>query len=447
MRIELNYGGLGSIMSVSTMQEHLERLLGRSESVVSSLKTVRSYVYNMNGGVGVLQDALGDIEQRLTREDAVNGNLKQTQQQVSSFLETARKTDLAVAGTVNQNEQAFYSVNEWARPAPATSGSEKSFGEKAWDWLCGVGKAISDTVGKVVDSIKSAVHAIGEFLSGIAKGIHDFFFPKRSVYDSKNGCYGGDQMVFESASASEREKYREIFEKNNPDLHYTDKEFKNYMKKLTSEGCGYVALVNTIFVQYEGREEEFEKVFGFPMYKSNGKLNYEMVIVDLYSRMDNRDELGNLDVNYDYDPDEDGAEGSYDYRSDASGTGTLEPQWEYYLEQYMQEHGVNTTVETDVTVTADNYNSITSSGKQVIVALRDGNLYNMDGSVAQVIDGGHAMTVTGVTDDGMLIVSSWGGQYYIDPAENGTSQEVGSGSDKHTITQSMTFTTVDYSGT
>lgn len=33
-------------------------------------------------------------------------------------------------------------------------------------------------------------------------------------------------------------------------------------------------------------------------------------------------------------------------------------------------------------------------------------------------DGGHAMTVTGLTDDGRIEVSSWGEKYYISPEDS-----------------------------
>ena len=34
---------------------------------------------------------------------------------------------------------------------------------------------------------------------------------------------------------------------------------------------------------YDGREDEFEKVFGFPMYGENGEANYNYLMVDLYA--------------------------------------------------------------------------------------------------------------------------------------------------------------------
>ena len=47
-------------------------------------------------------------------------------------------------------------------------------------------------------------------------------------------------------------------------------------------------------------------------------------------------------------------------------------------------------------------------------------MHGMDGAGDSYIPGGHAITVTGVTDDGKWIVSSWGKKYYIDPNETFT---------------------------
>lgn len=344
MRIELNSGGLCSSASISSMQSDVYALIGKSESLLSAFKAIKSYAYNMNGGVGNLQNALGEVDTRIQTEEQRQTSLGETNTKIKSFIELTRSVDLSVSKLVDKNKREFYENNLWAKPTLAGT-TEKSFGEKAWEWLCGVGDAIAETAKKAWDGIKSFCSAIKEKISKIGKAIHDFVFPKRALYDSKNGCYGGDQMVFQSASEAER-KYREIFEKNNPGVNYTDKQFKNYMKKLTSEGCGYIALVNTICQQYEGREEEFEATFGYPMYKLDGSLNYEILTVDLYSRMDNRDANGNLDVNMDYDSGEDGERSYYYHKDDSTGWGTTPEQWKYYLTKFMEEHGVNVKLKT-----------------------------------------------------------------------------------------------------
>lgn len=270
------------------------------------------------------------------------------------------------------------------------------------------------------------------------------------VYNPNNiGHYGGDQGAPYSASRKEKQEYYDIIQKNNPDVELSSEELDQYLYRLNSEGCGYVALVNTIFCYYADDPEGFEKSFGYSMYDDNGQLNYSKLLVDLYSRMDNRDENGKFNEYKDYNSETDGPKEDYNYLTDTSGSGSSQYVREYYLEKFMEEHGVDVNVKTDVTVTADNYEDIIKSGKQVIIAFRNGYLYNMDGTIYdmdrtkpgdQPLDGGHAMTVTGVTDDGKLIVSSWGNQYYIDPNEKITFTN----SQGKEVTTSMTYSTVEY---
>ncbi len=260
------------------------------------------------------------------------------------------------------------------------------------------------------------------------------------VYNEINvGYYGGNQGAPFKASSKDIKKYREIIEKNFPDANLSDKELRKYLRKINSEGCGYVALINTIFVNYINDPEGFEKTFGYPMYTEDGQLNYNMLLVDIYSSMDNHDENGNFDEFMDYSPKKDGPKDSYNWRNDETGKGTTPVEREYYMEEFMKEHNVEVDVNPSVSVNSDNVEDLLSQGKQIIVAFHDGNLYNMDGTIKQEIDGGHAMTVTGVTSDGKLIVSSWGNMYYIDPDEV---IEVEYNGKKHRT--SMTFATVEY---
>ena len=279
---------------------------------------------------------------------------------------------------------------------------------------------------------------LGNSYSLLIKSLRDINFGGVVYNPNNKGYYGGDQGSPRKASKKEKQEYYEIIKKNNPDLELTSEQLTNYLEKVNSEGCGYVALINTIFCYYADDPEGFEKAFGYSMYNDNGQLNYNKLLIDLYSRMDNRDENGKFDKYKDYNSKKDGPKKDYNYWTDTSGSGTSQYVREYYLEKFMEEHGVDVNVETDVSVTADNYNDITNSGKQVIIAYRNGNLYNMDGTVAQRIDGGHAMTVTGVTKDGKLIVSSWGKQYYIDPDEKITFTN----SEGKKVTTSMTYSTV-----
>lgn len=242
-----------------------------------------------------------------------------------------------------------------------------------------------------------------------------------SIVFDEEGSYGGDQGHPKGNDVSEARK-QELFDlirRNNPDLDLTDEQLNNYLKKINDEGCGYVALINTIFVAYEGREAEFEETFGYPM-RYKGDLNYDMLLVDLYSTMDNRGANGKYHKYHDYNPFEgDGLITSYDPWNDTTGRGTKPEIRAHYIEKFMEDRGVDVVVKNDVKVTADNFRSISEGGKQVIVSYHDGNLLNMDGTVRQPINGGHAMVVTGVTNDGKLIVSSWGEKCMIDPNATG----------------------------
>lgn len=250
------------------------------------------------------------------------------------------------------------------------------------------------------------------------------------VYDDE-GAYGGDQAgpMQEWGKESEKEELYAIVRKYYP--HMSDRKIKKFFQKLNSEGCGYVALVNTIFAEYEGREEEFEKDFGFPMYY-NGDLNYNKLLVDLYAATDNHcaDENGNDIINKNED------------ESSTDGRGTNAYDREYRLQKYLKDK--NTGIEMVQTIygqdaiTVDNFMEYAKEG-HVVISYRYGNLQNEDGSVAQYIDGGHAMTVVGVTPDGRFIVSSWGEKYYIDPQEI-ISKNTGDGEN----TTEFSFQVIDY---
>lgn len=240
------------------------------------------------------------------------------------------------------------------------------------------------------------------------------------VFDSKGG-YGGDQGHPETVgSESRRQALFDLIRKNNPGVYLDDRTLDIYLRRINDEGCGYVAMINTIFAEFAGREAEFERIFGYPMYY-NGDLNFDMLLVDMYSSMDNRDANGVFDPYLDFN-NEDIAKGitaeSYNYWRDDTGKGTSLEERSNYLERFLGERGVNVEVTNEVNITPDNFEQYSRDGNQIIVGFRHGDLLKMNGSPKQMIKGGHAMVVTGVTDDGKYTVSSWGKQYMIDPKQD-----------------------------
>ncbi len=257
-------------------------------------------------------------------------------------------------------------------------------------------------------------NVLTRFLAGIMAIIERM--ANLSIYSSDDGLYGGDQGSAKDASRKEKRTYYEIYLRNNPNNKLTEKQFQAYLERMNSEGCGYVALVNVIMNKYCGKEEEFEKTFGYPMRDKNGNYNYNYLLVDIYSKLDNYEIDGTYNAYKDYDADEDGSRDSYDLKNDSTGYGTTSDTREYYLKRFLNEYGVENEFDKSVNVTPQNYNDIVKSGKQVIINCGYKIMRKEDGSWTYIA-GGHSMTVTGVTNDGKFIVSSWGEKWILDPNE------------------------------
>lgn len=309
-----------------------------------------------------------------------------------------------VCGNINNSAQDFTALsNGLRRVSNMYSATERklSNGSEAM-------KEMSENYSRIVDTILAKLN---EWKTKILEWVNSILNPQSNDYriDSvvfdEDGSYGGDQGSPYYTTGDEREELYDIVRQYYPNM--TPGELDNFFEKLNSEGCGYVAVVNTIFAAYEGREEEFERTFGFPMYNEDGDLNYNKLLVDYYCATDNHNKNASgqdfVNVNEDDSP--------------TDGVGTSASDRKYRTELYLDSKGVDVKIQNNVNVSVDNFDEY--SDGQVIVAFADGNLYNRDGSVAQYIDGGHAMVITGVTEDGRYIVSSWGDEYYLDP-DDGT---------------------------
>ena len=231
-------------------------------------------------------------------------------------------------------------------------------------------------------------------LSSIIKAIKEWFdkifHPQTEInniiYDSE-GTYGGDQGHAAGMSKVRQAELAEIARKNDSELDLsTPEKIQKYFNDMNKEGCGYVAIANTIFAYYIGKEKEFENAFGFPMYY-NGDLNYDAVIVDIYSKYDNKTQ-----------------------------SGTYAKDREKILEDYMKNKGVEVDVQINQNLDTKEIKKHINQGEHVLISYHQGKMYDENNDV-HIINGGHSMEVTGVTDDGRLIVSSWGKKYYIDPSE------------------------------
>ena len=169
-----------------------------------------------------------------------------------------------------------------------------------------------------------------------------------------------------------------------------------YFSRLNSVGCGYVALANTLFMEYANRPQDFERTFGYPMFK-DGDLNYDRLILDIYATTD---------------------KAGFNDRDDGLPNGTVDDSRAHIVEHFLRDKGVDVETEANADVTPENFLEISENGGYVILGYRHGNMYDENGN-RYYIDGGHAITVTGITEDGRYIVSSWGEKYYINPSDIG----------------------------
>ncbi|MFC2663285.1 MAG: hypothetical protein ACFNZE_00950 [Scardovia wiggsiae] len=82
----------------------------------------------------------------------------------------------------------------------------------------------------------------------------------------------------------------------------------------------------------------------------------------------------------------------------------------------MEEHNIKVKIETLSTpATVESYRHCIQQGKQVILNMRPVIMTDASsGEKITIRNAGHFVTVTGVTDGGQLIVSSWGKKYYVD---------------------------------
>jgi len=288
---------------------------------------------------------------------------------------------------------------------------------------------------------------------------------------SGNGEYGGDQgdlankhngwklpwgwVWFEDKGVYNFVKEHEGYE------NFTESQIHDLLDKMNQEGCGYIGIVNAIFAEYEGSEEEFEKRFGFPMRDKNGDYNYNYMFIDLYCATDNKYYLNESQgvtaltiemlCSYQDDPEafyikygislgyEDG-NGDFIFSDDArlavineinstyesndvvtfadTRDGLTVSAQENHIAAYLHQKGVdpqNISYDHSSVMDADTIKDNLDDGKIMQALSLSGTEMYQDGGKTITLPGGHYVTITGVADDGRYIVSSWGEKYYIDP--------------------------------
>ncbi len=354
------------------------------------------------------------------------------------------KGSMAAAAEPELSEYYRWKAEKYSRLAESSQGLYERWRQKAerFDEIAvGTNHLFSDS-GSISSLIQEGLSEVsGAFANGA------YVSNKESTWQKqiKNRCLrlgmcfsdmGGDQsgpyQLWQRGLDSDKEYIRELVHGYEEYKDYTDEEIGELLMKLDSEGCGYVAFANIIADEYRGKEEEFEASFGFPLFLKNAVgtayVNYNQLIMDLYCASDNRRE-----------------DGSYDWKEDfsaVSGTGTTPESREYRFERYMAENGADVEISNIKCTTKDVFKKCkeeTDKGNRLIISTCPVRLEDENGEPAHM-DGGHAMTVTGLSEDGRIGVSSWGSKYYITPEDPDYNQpEKNRAGDAYIKLQSISF--------
>ena len=206
-------------------------------------------------------------------------------------------------------------------------------------------------------------------------------------YNLDSVQFGGSQSDLPNAYSNQY--VIDILQKYFPDSNMEEKIA--LLDKAGATGCGYTAVTDFVFKDFEGNEKGFYDTFGYPMYefKKNGDeitvdYNYEPLIMDLYCYCNS--DSGKFNI------------GETTLRGCGTNLDTLKQMVEYLTKQY------NVTIE--------------NSSDLVFVGDYGYSLYDLDGSLYVDDGGSHIMVVTGIDEDGNKLVSSWGNKWIYVPSAN-----------------------------
>lgn len=294
----------------------------------------------------------------------------------------------------------------------------------------------------------------------------DFFSDIWAWLDRIGKCGGNQSSLKEHSDYFiSLEEVQNIVHKYYPEA--TEEDMELLFNKMSSVGCGYVASINTIFFEYANREngeEEFERIFGFPM-KNNGVYNYELLFLDFFlycSYYENdyitiEEAYGNIEEEMEVHS---GDSALSDEEFSSTGmSGTSMSKLPKMFEDYMASKGVTVNGEggyfnlgTVNTITfepgtkayeivakreiddghyinsdlplqlpieeidVEIMKALLEDGKKIIVSAKDFDMYLKNTGIKTRSDvGPHAMTILDVdTENNKLLVSSWGKAYEID---------------------------------
>ncbi len=333
------------------------------------------------------------------------------------------------------------------------------------------GKTLSDYINFYNNEIATNEDNIDKLLE-IKKGkFYIHLYPDDGIFSEENkasNTYGGDQTIFNDTSLLEDPTVVKIIENSaaGDKVKYEDypELYEYYITRINDCGCGFVAYANTIFNYYEGHEQEFQNDFGYPMYEINdqGKkdYNYKYLVLDVFSRRFHiKDVKGIYDRTINADPEvyerrkmsfdyyDDKADNLYNYTKRLQIARRIEETNDWgdtyitrekinKIDHYDSDLNTNylhyekdkyaDCVDNNENYTGEyNFSSNTSKKFKEVMFENNNNtiinalgfdLYSKGEELKYSINDancGHAMLITGMTNEGDYIVSSWGSEYIL----------------------------------
>lgn len=193
--------------------------------------------------------------------------------------------------------------------------------------------------------------------------------------------------------------------------------------------CSYASMANSIFSKYRGKETEFMRDFGYPMYENiNGQvaLNSRTLVTDLYifSNLDRNipgktslfktGNNGKIEVNPEF------SKGKFRYDNQVYMSNSLEIN-DDDMNLFFRKNGLSVTQKSRM-ISLNSIKSELLKGNQVELGIYQNVnapiiLHNLDGGRDTITTSwgegdGHALQVVGIQGDN-IIVSSWGSKYSI----------------------------------
>lgn len=212
---------------------------------------------------------------------------------------------------------------------------------------------------------------------------------------------GGNQGVFSydpetftytqlsAADVAFYEKY--LMERYGISKEDTEKILQN----IAGTGCSMVATVNSIFLEYANKPDEFEQKFGFPYFDANGNPNFELLLVDYCYHI---------------------------WKNEGAVSGSGTESFKERLETYTD--GVTVT-QGHTKLTNESLGDMVSAfneGKTIYISMSPSRSYELDGDNCGIWNtgGAHGVLVTSIDiANDRIYISNYGQTMYIKISELG----------------------------